>query len=77
MKNIIFSKFSTNRNKLLPLPNFYTSKFLEFFQGNEALHNPEHVEDIRDILRRALEESDLMQGFQMVSDCDSGFGSYS
>lgn len=77
LKKLIFSKFSINRNKLLPLPNFYTSKFVEFFQGNEATKCPEHAENIKEILRKSLEESDLINGFQVLSDCDSGFGIYS
>ncbi len=74
--DFLLKRLSFQRKNLISLPNFYCSKFTEFFQGNEAFQDIEHAETIRESLRKNLEEIDLLNGVQILSDCDSGFGSY-
>lgn len=77
LKSVLFKKVMFKKTNLIPLPNFYTSYFTEFFQGNEAIKDIQHSEIVKETIRKSLEEMDRLGGFQIFSDCDSGFGIYS
>lgn len=76
-KNNTLKKINLKNNQMIPLPNFYTSKFVEFFQGNEAIQDSQHAEFVKEKVFKSLEEIDYLDGLQVFSDCDSGFGAYS
>lgn len=76
-KNKALRKINFKSNQMIPLPNFYTSKFVEFFQGNEAIQDSQHSEFIKERVVKSIEEIDYLEGLQVFSDCDSGFGAYS
>lgn len=75
--NSLLKNLGFKTNQFFTMPNLYTSKFVEYFQGNECIQDAQHIDSVKENLTKSLEEIDYLEGLQVFSDCDSGFGVYS